>query len=195
MLAQEVDIASISGSKIPVDPHSIAAEGQNPPSVERFLKDTAAMAKIEHSVKIDGINTSHYSAVFLPGGHGTMWNLPKSTKLADLLSTAWANGKVVAAVCHGPAGLVNVKDTNGQPLVAGRRVSAFTNSEEDKAGMTQTVPFLLETRIREMGAKFERGSDFQPFAIRDGKLITGQNPMSSEEVARLVLQAIIESRQ
>ncbi|WP_439839420.1 type 1 glutamine amidotransferase domain-containing protein [Aeromonas caviae] len=191
----EVDIASIAGSKIPVDPHSIAAEGQNPPSVERFLKDTAAMAKIEHSVKIDGINPSHYSAVFLPGGHGTMWDLPKSTKLADLLSTAWANGKVVAAVCHGPAGLVNVKDTNGQPLVAGRRVSAFTNSEEDKAGLTQTVPFLLETRIREMGAKFERGSDFQPFAIRDGKLITGQNPMSSEEVARLVLQAVIESRQ
>lgn len=121
-----------------------------------------------------------------------MWDLPKSARLANLLSTSWANGKVVAAVCHGPAGLVNVKDTNGQPLVAGRRVSAFTNSEEEKAGLTQTVPFLLETRIRELGAKYERGDDFQSFAVRDGNLVTGQNPMSSGEVARLVLQAVAE---
>ncbi|WKX25770.1 type 1 glutamine amidotransferase domain-containing protein [Tatumella ptyseos] len=188
----EVDIASIAGGKIPVDPHSIEAEGKNPPSVERFLKDKAAMAKLEGSQKIDNVSTEGYSAVFLPGGHGTMWDLPKSARLANLLSTSWANGKVVAAVCHGPAGLVNVKDTNGQPLVAGRRVSAFTNSEEEKAGLTQTVPFLLETRIRELGAKYERGDDFQSFAVRDGNLVTGQNPMSSGEVARLVLQAVAE---
>lgn len=186
----KVDIASIAGGKIPVDPHSMEAEGKNPPSVERFLKDKAAMAKLESSLKIDNVSSDDYAAVFLPGGHGTMWDLPRSTRLADLLSTAWANGKVVAAVCHGPAGLVNVKDTNGQPLVAGRRVSAFTNSEEEKAGLTQAVPFLLETRIRELGARYERGDDFQPFAVRDGKLVTGQNPMSSEEVARLVLEAV-----
>lgn len=190
----EVDIASIAGDKIPVDPHSIQPEGKNPPSVERFLKDKAAMAKLEGSLKIDNVSTDGYAAVFLPGGHGTMWDLPKSAKLADLLSGAWADGKVIAAVCHGPAGLVNVKDTNGQPLFAGRRVSAFTNSEEEAAGLTKTVPFLLETRIRELGAKYERGGDFQPFAVRDGKLVTGQNPPSSREVARLVLEAVREAK-
>ncbi len=190
----QVDIASIAGGEIPIDPHSLEAEGKNPPSVERFLKDASAMQKIEVSMKIDGQSTEGYSAVFLPGGHGTMWDLPKSTELASLLSTAWAEGKVVSAVCHGPAGLVNVKDTNGQPLVAGRRVAAFTDSEEAAAGLTDKVPFLLETRIRGLGAKYESGPDFQPFAVRDGKLVTGQNPASSEEVARLVLEAVHETR-
>jgi putative intracellular protease/amidase len=123
-----------------------------------------------------------------------MWDLPNSTELADLLSAAWSHGKVLSAVCHGPVGLVNVKDAKGQPLLAGKRVSAFTNTEETAAGLTQVVPFLLETHIREVGAQFERGGDFQPFAVRDGKLITGQNPASSEEVARLVLQAVQEAR-
>ncbi|HBO6052671.1 type 1 glutamine amidotransferase domain-containing protein [Pseudomonas aeruginosa] len=190
----QVDIASIAGGKIPVDPHSIEVEGKNPPSVERFLKDKAAMAKLEGSLKIDNVTPEGYSAVFLPGGHGTMWDLPQSTKLADLLSSAWADGKVVAAVCHGPAGLVNVKDVNGQPLVAGRRISAFTNSEEDAAGLTDKVPFLLETRIRGLGANYQSGPDFQPFAVRDGKLVTGQNPASSERVAELVLEAIKDAR-
>ncbi len=189
----QVDIASIKGGKIPFDPHSIEPEGKNPASVERFLKDAAAMALIEDSRKIDDVNPSSYSAVFLPGGHGTMWDLATSDRLADLMSAAWASGKVVAAVCHGPAGLVNAKDTNGEPLVAGRHVSAFTNSEEEAAGLTTIVPFLLETRIRELGAKYERGSDFQPFAVRDGNLVTGQNPMSSEQVAHLVLQAVREN--
>ncbi|BEU98791.1 type 1 glutamine amidotransferase domain-containing protein (plasmid) [Acidovorax sp. DW039] len=190
----QVDIASIAGGKIPIDPHSLAVEGKNSPSVERFLKDAAAIRKIEVSMKIDGLSTEGYSAVFLPGGHGTMWDLPRSAELASLLSTAWANGKVVSAVCHGPAGLVNVKDTNGQPLVAGRRVAAFTNSEEAVVGLTDKVPFLLETRISMLGAKYESGPDFQPFAVRDGKLVTGQNPASSDEVARLVLQAVHEAR-
>ncbi|QNK01346.1 type 1 glutamine amidotransferase domain-containing protein [Dyella telluris] len=187
-----VDIASITGGQIPVDPHSQQAEGKNPASVERFLKDPAAMAKLQSSLKIDHVSADGYTAIFLPGGHGTMWDLPQSTTLASLLSSAWAKGKVVSAVCHGPAGLINVRDINGQPLVAGRRVSAFTNTEEDAAGLSATVPFLLETRLRQLGAHYERGDDFQPFAVRDGKLVSGQNPASSEEVARLVLQAAAE---
>ncbi len=186
----EVDIASIAGGKIPVDPHSLATKGKNPASVERFIADQAAMTKLNGSYKIDDISPASYAAVFLPGGHGTMWDLPKSTKLADLLSSAWADGKVVAAVCHGPAGLVNVKDTQGQPLVAGRRVSGFTNSEEEAAGLTHTVPFLLETRLRELGAKYEKGPDFQSFAVQDGNLVTGQNPASSARVAELVLDTV-----
>lgn len=189
----QVDVVSIQGGRVPIDPRSLKPAGENEASVDRFLKDAGAMRKIEASLKIDQVSAQGYHAVFLPGGHGTMWDLPNSSALAGLLSTAWANGKVVAAVCHGPAGLVNAKDEAGRPIVAGRRVSAFTNSEEDAAGLTETVPFLLETRLRDLGARFEGGPDFTPYAVRDGRLVTGQNPASSEEVARLTLEAVRES--
>ena len=119
-----------------------------------------------------------------------MWDMPDNATLGALLSDAWAKGKVVAAVCHGPAGLVSAKDQAGKPLVSGRTVSAFSNEEEEMAGLTQQVPFLLETRIRNLSAHYESGPAFQPFARRDGKLVTGQNPQSSEEVAHLVLAAV-----
>lgn len=189
----QVDLASIAGGKIPVDPHSLEGDAKHVASVERFLQDLAAMGKLENSLNLDQISQEGYSAVFLPGGHGTMWDLPASTHLADLLSQTWANGKVVSAVCHGPAGLVNVKDISGKPLMAGRRVAAFSNTEEDAAGLSQVVPFMLETRLRELGADYQSGPDFEAFAIRDGKLVTGQNPASSEEVARLVLEAVREA--
>ncbi len=186
----EVDIASVAGGEVPVDPHSIEEAGKNPASVDRFLADAAAMAKIKSSPAISNVRADDYDAVFLPGGHGTMWDMPDNVTLSALLSDAWAKGKVVAAVCHGPAGLVSAKDQAGKPLVSGRTVSAFTNEEEEMAGLTQQVPFLLETRIRDLGAHYESGAAFQPFARRDGKLVTGQNPQSSEEVARLVLEAV-----
>lgn len=185
----QVELASIQGGVVPVDPHS-KAEGHRPASVERFMQDSAAMHKLTHSSKVDQVDVASYAAVFLPGGHGTMWDLPTSQPLADLLGKAWAEGKVLSAVCHGPAGLTAVKDTNGQPLVAGRRVSAFTNSEEIQAGMDKTVPFALETRLQALGAHYEKGPDFQPYAVRDGKLITGQNPASSAKVAQLVIDAL-----
>ena len=189
----QVDVVSIQGGKVPIDPRSLKPAGENGVTVDRFLKDASAMRKIEVSLKIDQVTARGYDAVFLPGGHGTMWDLPKSGTLGDLLSTAWRSGKVVAAVCHGPAGLVNAKDETGRPIVAGRRVSGFTDSEEEAAGLTNTVPFLLEARLRKLGARFEGGPDYQPYAVRDGRLVTGQNPASSEEVARLTLQAISEA--
>ncbi len=189
----QVDLASIAGGRIPVDPHSLEGDAKHVASVERFLQDPAAMGKLENSLNLDQVSQEGYSAVFLPGGHGTMWDLPASLRLADLLSQAWANGKVVSAVCHGPAGLVNVKDTTGNLLVAGRHVAAFSNAEEDAAGLSQVVPFMLETRLRELGANYQSGPDFEAFAIRDGKLVTGQNPASSEKVARLVLEAVREA--
>lgn len=186
----QVDIVSIRGGEVPIDPHSKKPEGQNPESVERFLKDAAAMQAIKASKTVDAVSADGYDAVFLPGGHGTMWDMPDNPVLAALLSKAWSNGMVVAAVCHGPAGLVGAKDAEGKPIVAGRRVSAFSNSEEVAAGLDKTVPFLLESRIRDLGAHYESGPNFQPFAVRDGNLVTGQNPTSSEEVARLVLEAV-----
>lgn len=186
----EVDIAAVAGGRIPIDPHSLQAAGGNPPSVERFLQDQAAMDKLGHAEKLDDLTSTRYAALFLPGGHGTMWDLPANPALSSLLAAAWRSGKVVAAVCHGPAGLLGVKDESGRPLVAGRRVSAFTNAEEAAAGLSGAVPFPLETRLRELGARYESGPNFQPYAVRDGKLVTGQNPASSEAVARLTLEAI-----
>lgn len=188
-----VEIASIGGGRIPIDPHSLHPSGKNPASVERFLQDEAAMQKITNARKLDELDIESYAAVFLPGGHGTMWDLPENRVLADLLGKAWADGKIVAAVCHGPAGLVNVKDAAGRPLVAGRRVSAFTNAEEAVVGLADTVPFALESRLRELGAHYVSGPDFLPHAVRDGRLITGQNPASSEAAARLVLEALGKS--
>lgn len=186
----KVEIVSIEGGVVPIDPGSRKPEGQNEPSVDRFLKDPEAMAQITHSRPLSAVNVADYDAVFLPGGHGTMWDLPASTDLARQLTAAWAAGKVLAAVCHGPAGLVNVVDTDGKPLVAGRRVSAFTDSEETAMGLTNVVPFLLETRLRSLGATIVSGPDFKPQAVRDGRLVTGQNPASSEAVAHLTLEAL-----
>jgi putative intracellular protease/amidase len=118
-----------------------------------------------------------------------MWDLPGNTALEGLLSRTHDRGAVVAAVCHGPAGLVGVLDAADRPIVAGRRVSAFTNSEEVAVGLMEVVPFALESRLRELGARFEGGPDFQPYAVADGNLVTGQNPASSERVAELALAA------
>jgi len=186
----QVDIVSIDGGKVPIDPGSVGSEEKNPESVNRFLRDKDAMARIDNSKKIAQVSAGDYDAVFLPGGHGTMFDLPESAALAALLSDAWARGKVVAAVCHGPAGLVNMVDAAGKPAIAGRRVAGFSNSEEEAAGLTKAVPFLLENRLKELGGLYESGPDFRPFAVRDGNLVTGQNPQSSEEVARLVLEAV-----
>ena len=185
-----VDIASIRGGEVPIDPNSISDNGDKPASVERFRNDAAAMRTIQASAAIDSLAADDYDAIFLPGGHGTMWDLPDNSTLADLLSRAWAAGKVLGAVCHGPAGLVNVKDSMGHSAIAGRRLTAFSNNEEKAAGLDQAVPFMLETRLRELGALYERGDDFHPYAVRDGHLVTGQNPMSSAAVAQLILEIL-----
>jgi putative intracellular protease/amidase len=185
----EVEIASMAGGKAPIDPRSMA-QATRPKSVERFLSDAKAMDKVEHTIPVAQESLGDYAAVFLPSGHGTMWDLPDSAPLERLLGEAWARGRVVGAVCHGPAGLVNVTDASGQPIVRGRRVAGFSNAEETAAGLDKDAPFLLETRLRGLGAHYESGPNFQSFAIRDGKLVTGQNPASSEAVAKLVLQAV-----
>ncbi|MDU8923748.1 type 1 glutamine amidotransferase domain-containing protein [Pasteurellaceae bacterium LIM206] len=182
----QVDIASIKGGAVPIDPRSLRAKDRNPASVNRFESDPAALQKLKTSMKLDDVHVAGYSAVFLPGGHGPMWDEANSKTLAEVISTAWQNGQVVGAVCHGGAGLINAKDSNGEPLVKDRRVSAFSNAEEGDG----KVPFHLETRLRELGAKYESGANFQPFAIQDGKLITGQNPASSEQVAKMILAEI-----
>ena len=185
-----VTIASVKGGAIPVDPSSQKALGENSPSVERFLKAPKTYHAIKQSVAIEEVELSEYDAIFLPGGHGTMWDLPKCDRLAQIISEALAQNRVVAAVCHGSAGLVSAQTADGRSVVEGRKLSAFTNSEEEAVGLTQTVPFLLEAKLRELGADFRSADNFQEFAIADGNLITGQNPASSLLVADKVLETL-----
>lgn len=185
-----VTLASIAGGQAPIDPRSVKPKGENEASVERFIGDDVASAVLKETVPISAVDATSYDAVFLPGGHGTMWDLPESAELAALLSRVWAEGNVVAAVCHGPAGLLSAKDDDGKPLVAGRRVTGFSDSEERAAGLDTVVPFLLETRLRELDGRYESTGDFQPFAVVDGRLVTGQNPASSALTAQLTLEAL-----
>ncbi|MFN3677580.1 MAG: type 1 glutamine amidotransferase domain-containing protein [Sphingomonas pseudosanguinis] len=186
----DVTLASIKGGAIPVDQRSVNADGENDASVERYLKDEVLKAEVADTPAFTSIDISGYDAVFLPGGHGTMFDYPSSEDLARLVERFDREGKIVAAVCHGPAGLVSAKKPDGTPFVAGRRVAAFTDSEERAVGLDQAVPFLLETRIKELGAHHEGGPNFQPFALRDGNLVTGQNPASATRTAELVMEAL-----
>ena len=199
-----VTLASIRGGQIPFDPRSVPAEaGQSagevpreqqdvPESVRRFLADETAMRAARNSIPVAQIEGKDFDAIFLPGGHGTMWDLPDSEALARLVSENFERGKIVAAVCHGPAGLVSAKRRDGRPLVEGYKVNAFTNSEEEAVGLKEIVPFLLEDRLKELGGRFEKGENWQPYGVRDGDLITGQNPQSASLVARYVLDALAE---
>ena len=186
----EVTLASIKGGAIPVDQRSVNADGENDASVERYLKDDALKAEVASTPVFTSIDPAGYDALFLPGGHGTMFDYPGSDELARLVERFDREGKIVAAVCHGPAGLVSAKKADGTPLVAGRRVAGFTDSEERAVGLDQAVPFLLETRLKELGGKHEGGPDFAPFALHDGNLVTGQNPASATRTAELVMEAL-----
>ncbi len=183
----QVEIASIAGGAPPIDPTSLDSP---PESVRRFQGDETAMAALNGTRPVAALDPAGYAAVFLPGGHGTMWDLPGNDALKRLIGTMFDGGRLVSAVCHGPAGLLQVSRADGHPLAAGRRVSAFTDTEEQAVGLVEAMPFLLETMLREQGALFESGPNFQPHAVRDGNLVTGQNPQSSGLVAHEVIAAL-----
>lgn len=190
----DIDIASITGGPAAHDPGSVKSEpSEQPAPVSRFLEDEVAMAKLTGTVAIADVNPALYDAIFLPGGHGTMYDFPQSEALADVVSHIHAAGGVVGAVCHGPAGLVRAKRPDGQPLVAGVRVNGFTDAEEEAVGLTDQMPFLLETTLTEQGALFEKAENFQAYAVRDDRLITGQNPASAGKVADLLREALSDS--
>ena len=185
-----VTLASIQGGRAPLDPKSHLAESQTD-DTKRFLADSAAQDRLANTIAIDQVNADDYDAIFLPGGHGTMWDFATSSALRNLIEAFDQKEKIIAAVCHAPAGLVTVKTASGEPLVKDKVVTAFTNSEEKAVALDTVVPFLLETRLRELGAKFESGPDWGPLAKQDGNLITGQNPASSGAAAKAVLAALV----
>ena len=187
----DITIASVKGGKPPIDPNSLDDDpAKRPAPVTRFLDDATASAKLENTPAVATLDVADYDAVFLPGGHGTMWDFAKNDDIARLVSGIYAKDGVVGAVCHGPAGLLGATKPDGTPLVAGLRVNGFTDSEENTVGLTDQVPYLLESRLRELGGKFEGKADWAAFAVTDGRLVTGQNPQSAEKVGEQLVAAL-----
>ncbi|KGP73389.1 type 1 glutamine amidotransferase domain-containing protein [Pontibacillus yanchengensis] len=181
----EVRTTSISGGKVELDPNSIPEEETpNWKEARNELENTEALTK--------DIVDEDYDAIFLPGGHGTMFDFPDSDALQYALQKYADQDKVIGSVCHGPAGLVNATYSDGTPIVKGKKVNAFTDEEERGMGLDAYMPFLLESKLREKGAEFVKADSWSDFSVRDGNLVTGQNPMSSESTAEKVVQALNE---
>jgi putative intracellular protease/amidase len=187
----EVTLASPKGGLPPFAEGSVKEPpAENEGSVKRFLADPAAMAKFKATHTTASLKAADFAAVFLPGGHGTMWDTANDAATATLVGHTFDAGKPVAAVCHGPAGLVKALRADGKNILYGKKVNGFTNEEETAAGLMDIVPFHLETSMRALGGIFENGPIWGAYAVRDGNLITGQNPASSALVAQHMVAAL-----
>jgi putative intracellular protease/amidase len=183
-------LASIKGGEIPLDKASLAGDFYVAPS-KKFMEDDDAQSKLQKSIAIADIDFSTVDAVYLAGGHGTCTDFHSDKTLISGVEKLYKDGKIVSAVCHGVMGLVNCKKADGTtPLVKDLKVSAFSDSEEKAVGLTEKVPFLLETKMKELGAKYEVADDWNPKICIDGNLYTGQNPQSSELLAQAVVKAL-----
>ncbi|OQP45125.1 glutamine amidotransferase [Niastella yeongjuensis] len=184
---KEITIASPKGGQAPIDPKSNELENRTEATV-RYFSDPETQKRLANTKKISEVNEKDFDTVFYPGGHGPMWDLPDNKDSINLLESFNRAGKVMTLMCHSPVALINVKDTNGELLIKGKRVTAFTNGEETTAQLDKIVPFLLEDKLRSKGANYQKGEDWAPFVTRDGKLITGQNPASSVLAAETVME-------
>ncbi|HLO56812.1 MAG TPA: type 1 glutamine amidotransferase domain-containing protein [Saprospiraceae bacterium] len=185
----DITIASPKGGQPPVDPKSEVADAQTP-STERFYKDSVLIDKVAHSLKLSDIKHDDFDAVFYPGGHGPLWDLATDANSIKLIEAFYNHQKPIAFVCHAPAALVNAKAENGQPLVKGKHLTSFSNSEEEAVQLTKIVPFLLADELEKHGAYYTKGDDWASYTQQDGLLISGQNPASSEAVADLLLKTL-----
>lgn len=185
----EVSLASPLGGQPPIDPKSELPDFQTD-ATRRFYKDDVLQEKLSKTIQLQHVNPDEYDAVFYPGGHGPLWDLAANSASLRTIESFIAKGKPVAAVCHAPAVLLNAKAPNGEPLVKGKKVTGFTNSEEEAVKLTEVVPFLVEEELKKSEAIYSKGEDWQPYVVRDGLLITGQNPASSEGVANELLAAL-----
>jgi putative intracellular protease/amidase len=184
----ELTLASPKGGRPPIDPKSDLPENQTP-AMARFKQDARAQKELSQTVKLETIKSEDYETVFYVGGHGPMWDLAESPVSIALLESFYNSGKVIALVCHSPGVLRHVS-YGGQPLVKGKRVTGFTNGEEAQVQLTHVVPFLVEDELMRLGAIFEKVRDWQPHAVVDGRLVTGQNPASSTVAAQALLNVV-----
>jgi len=182
----EITLASPRGGQPPLDPKSAEKDFQTA-ATERFNADSEAQNALAHTIKLELIDPDAYDALFYPGGHGPLWDLAEDKNSIDLIEAMYAQGKPVAAVCHAPGVLRHARAPDQSPLVMGKAVTGFSNSEEEAVGLTDVVPFLVESDLQQKGGNYTKGADWQPYFVQDDNLITGQNPASSEAVARAVL--------
>ena len=185
----DITLASPDGGQPPLDPKSDEADFQTE-ATRRFRDDPDAQAELANTHKLVDLSDDDYDAVFYPGGHGPLWDLAEDRHSIALIESMHAAGKPVAAVCHAPAVLKHTKAADGSQLVAGKSLTGFSNSEEAAVQLTDVVPFLLEDELIARGASYSSADDWQPYAVTDGNLITGQNPASSGLVAKAVLERL-----
>lgn len=181
-----ITLASPKGGQPPLDPRSDAKDAQTA-ATERFKNDHAAQQALATTLLLDSVKAADFDAVFYPGGHGPLWDLAESAENRRLVEDFAAQDKPVAAVCHAPAIFRHTRSASGKPFVSGRRVTGFTNTEEAAIGLTGKIPFLVEDMLKSHGAAYSRGPDWGAYVVTDGKLVTGQNPASSEAAAKALL--------
>ena len=184
-----ITLASPKGGQPPLDPKSDLPESLTE-LTKRFRKDKAAQAELANTKKLSDVSADDFDAVFYPGGHGPMWDMPDNKISIALIEAFVKADKPVGAVCHAPAAIVNVRGKDGEYLVKSKHVTGFTNAEEEVVGLSNVVPFLLEDRLKERGGLYSKGADWAPYVQVDGKLVTGQNPASSRPAAQELLKLL-----
>jgi len=185
-LEKQIVVASPKGGQTPIDPKSDLPENKTEATL-RYYDDKETQDVLSNTVKLSTVSAADFDTVFYPGGHGPMWDLADDKDSAKLIEDFYNSGKPVTLVCHAPVALKNARLPNGLWLIEGKRVAAFTNTEEETAQLTYVVPFSLEDMLKQRGAAFQKGEDWKPFVTRDGLLITGQNPASSVLAADTLL--------
>ncbi len=184
-----ITLASPKGGQPPLDPKSAEPDAQTE-ATKRFRKDKAAQAALAKTLKLSSVSADDFDGVFYPGGHGPLWDLAEDADSIALIEATYAAGKPMAAVCHAPGVLRHAKSSDGSPLVRGKAVTGYANTEEAAVGLTKIVPFLVEDILKQNGGNYTKAADWQPYVQTDGNLITGQNPASSEAAAKAVLKQL-----
>lgn len=185
----EITLASPAGGQPPMDPKSDEPDFQTD-ATERFKNDRQAQEQLANTVRLEDISADDFDAIFYVGGHGPLWDLAESKTSIQLIESMYAQNKPVAAVCHAPAVLRHARKKDGTPLVSGKSVTGFSNSEETAVELKDVVPFLLEDELKANGGNYSKSDDWNPHVVADGHLITGQNPASSEPAAKAVLDQL-----
>lgn len=184
-----VTLASPLGGQVPVDPASLENDALTE-DTKRFSQDEKARSALGSTLVLEDVKADEFDAVFYPGGHGPLWDLSDNSYSAALIEATLQAGKPVAAVCHAPIVLKNVKDTEGEPYIKGRAVTGFANSEEEGVGLTDVVPYLVEDELVKLGGEYSKKGDFEAYVLESGHLITGQNPPSSRPAAELLISKL-----
>lgn len=184
-----ITLASPLGGQPPLDPKSDEPDSQTE-ATRRFKQDSAAQQALANTARLATVSADDYDTIFYPGGHGPLWDLANNAYSIRLIESMYASGKLVAAVCHAPAAFLHAKAPDGTPLVKGKNVTGFSDTEEAAVQLSGVVPFLVEDMLVQHGARYGKGPDWQPYIVTDGNLVTGQNPASSEPAAREVLRQL-----